>query len=294
MRTFVKLLPLATLLASTLAFQPSTKPPAHSSSPDDLRVSSASEFLTESSSSTRSASLVFQGDCSVLTDPLPPDTTFRDVSDFFADPDSRMAFCSGGDAQEAPFDEWEPLWRDCCHEWYGKDCLPSEGDKVFRVDTWTHFPGLKVCTTVFAGVKVLAKEETTTPRCCVVVIGQEQSAKGLPPVLWVFDKIMGTSNSKKKSAKPMGPVKSFYSVEKQPDDDNDNNRLCIKLETAFRFDIRFPSKLLKLLPMSKTKAEEQGSAALSKSIAQSGRQGISTTYRAFKSFQQAREKEMAK
>ncbi|CAB9501456.1 expressed unknown protein [Seminavis robusta] len=249
------------------------------------------ERAKPSSSSRKKTSLLFQGDVSAESSPLPENTTPADLTNFFHDADSRLAFASGGDPSSAEelelTPEWESRWKQCCNRWYGSAFLPQRGDCVFECQEFSSFPGLTVCTTVYAGFKTM--QTKGVPGCCFLVIGQKQTAKGLPPIVWVFNQLMGKKTTKKKESNnnnendmeavldPWGPIKSFYSVEKQ----STTGRWVFRLHSSMQMQIEFPSRLLKILPSSKARVEAQGSAGITKTIAKAGQKGVTSVREAF-------------
>lgn len=235
--------------------------------------------------STKKASLLLQGDVTVRSDVLPETVAPSQVARVLHDKEVLSGFASGGSIpEEVPVSfEWESAWRKYCNLWYGDAYLPSPGDTIFSSNTWTKLPGLSLCTTVWTGVKQLPKTgNQNAPGYCFVVIGQKQTATGLPPIVWMFHQIMGTKPTKGGSVPvdsmvPTGPCKSIFSVEERKED----GRLCFRLDSSFQFDIRFPAVLIKLMPMPKAKAEKQASKALSKTISKAGKKAIENGYRAF-------------
>ena len=104
--------------------------------------------------------------------------------------------------------------------------------------------------------------------------------------MWMFHQIMGTNpkddgDDSVDDLVPTGPVKSVYCVEKKED-----GRLCFRSDTTFQMRMEFPSLLLKLMPVSRAKAEKQGSGAVAKTISKAGAKAIESGYTAFQRFYQ--------
>lgn len=260
----------------------------------------------------RKSSLTFTGNVDTVSEPLPPETTLEELTAFLLRRESRNVLAAGGGpaAEVHNIDmspAWESLWNKACDHWYGKDQLPSKGDTLLSCNTYSHFPGLEVCTTVITGVKMLnhptqpstGRNNNGLPGYFFLVIGQKQSAKGLAPVVWAFKQLMGikknegiktiisniSSNngaSSISSLVPMGPAKSIVTVEQRKND----GRWCFQLNTDIQVKIEFPEILLKILPTSRAKAEAQGSASITKTVAKAGRLGIDAAFQEFIDFQQ--------
>lgn len=229
-------------------------------------------------------SLSFQGDITLLSDPLPMDTEYEQLSRFFRTPEARIAFGSGGEEKSCdvlPIDsQWERRWEECCDRWYGSSYLPrsEDGDAVFSCDSSSSFPGITICTTVYAGYKQIEK----SPRCAFLVIGQKQTARGLPPLVWLFHRLMGTKpknndDDNEPPGLPWGPIQSFYNVEQNPS----TERWNLRLDSSMKVNIDFSTILLKSMPMSKTMAESQGSSVITKTIEKAGQQGLNAVRDSF-------------
>ena len=224
----------------------------------------------------------------VLSESLPSDMPQASIANILYRKEVLVAFASGGEANSSPQEipvtaEWESAWRKYCEKWYGEAYLPRQGDSIYKSRTYTRFPGLTLCTEVYTGVKILPRVGSKgLPGYCFLVIGQEQTAKGLPPVVWMFHQIMGTKPVDQKvavevdSLVPSGPIKSIYCVEA-----SNVGQLHLKLQSNFQFRLEFPAVLLKIMPMSRAKAERQGSTALSKTITKAANRAIECGYKAF-------------
>lgn len=277
---------------------------------------------TPAVTSKRKASLLFSGEVNTVSEPLPPDTTSDELTAFLLRHESRNVFAAGGGATDSVREleitpAWRSMWKKACHSWYGSIHLPSQGDTLLSCDTYSYFPGLEVCTTVISGIKLLPRQHQHTrgharqqhnnlPSYCFLVIGQKQSAKGLPPVVWIFKQLMGikkedddgdkasssssaSSNrdvSSLSSWEPMGPVKSTVSVQRRKED----GRWCFRLDSDIKIKVEFPAMLLKILPTSKAKVEAQGSTSITKTVSKASRLGVEAAYQAFTDFQQERRK----
>jgi len=147
------------------------------------------------------------------------------------------------------------------------------------------------------------------------LIGQKQTAKGLKPIVWVFNQLMGISADDKERSKstkrakgkannnhlsplkaeetcsseqsqlqpqepkldPSGPIKSIVGAHYDPV----THRYSFRLESNIQMNIQFPAKLLKLLPTSHKKAEAQGSAAICKTISKASQLGVQAAHAIF-------------
>ena len=167
--------------------------------------------------------------------------------------------------------------------------------------------------------------ETAIPRYCLVLIGQRQTAQGLPPIVWIFHQIMGSAppphvkkamkqqrHTKKQHqntnshmvartassslqhqeqqqpvvvesllpslvADPAGPLQSFLSVDR----DAKTGRFCFRCDSSLQLKVEFPAPLLKILPMSRRKAESMGCSAIRKTVSKASRSGVKALFQEF-------------
>jgi hypothetical protein len=156
-----------------------------------------------------------------------------------------------------------------------------------------NFPGLALTSNAYIGSRLLqsldddhgsGESAVTTltgyPVYEFVLIRDEQTAKGFPPAVWLFNKLTGSASSSKKKAKKdvlnesggkrrktsprtLSHVSVVSSNNGGTDDDDE---LRFQFKVNFEINLSFPKVLLKILPMSKTKAEQEGSLAIQKTL----------------------------
>ena len=161
-------------------------------------------------------------------------------------------------------------------------------------DTYSKFPGLTVCTTIYTGVKTLVayKGGHRVPYYSMNLIGQTQKASGLPPIVWIFHQLMGTMGHETHKddfvsrMEPTGPVKSTISIIENEKD----GTLSFHLDAQIQIRIEFPAMLLRILPTSRKRAEKQGSAAVMKTINKASKKGMEAAHQSFLEFQKRTKK----
>jgi len=104
-------------------------------------------------------------------------------------------------------------------------------------------------------------------------------------VVYMFNKLTGM-NKKGDSLKPSGVAASIVSLQETAGDDDEN--LVINFDANIKITVEFPAFLLKILPVSKEKAEEQGSASILKSVKPSLDQSLTGVYDAFLDHQKSK------
>jgi hypothetical protein len=243
-------------------------------------------------------SLVFKCSSIFHSDPIPMATP-REIQEFFSDPKQLNCMVSAGN--QSPIEHVTAVdstlrqdWKDACQlvgatKW-GADS--SLAESVIRVSTSAmNFPGLALTSNAFIGSRLLESidnddgdaDGTTLngyPSYEFVLIRDEQTAKGFAPAVWLFNKLTGsqsatTSSSKKKAKKDVlngnggkrrkTSPRTLSHVSVVPSNTLDDE-LCFQFKVNFEIKLSFPKVLLKILPMSKVKAEQEGSSAIQKTL----------------------------
>lgn len=214
--------------------------------------------------------LQFRASKTFVSDPLPlsPPESERALEHLILDDDTIIdilrgagneALCAPQDITISNVDAWE---REC--ENFGvKAPSLANGDKVFWVTTGMNFPGLRISSRSFIGVKGLTPTRDPLfpyPGLEFVLIKDEQEVEGTPPLMWIFNKLTGSSGGDKGEQS----VRSLNRVTIEPS--SDGKEMVFQSNVLLEIDVLFPSIFLKLLPVSKDKAEEQGSASISKAL----------------------------
>lgn len=223
--------------------------------------------------------LVFSASVEKYSDPLPPDTTIADITEYLKNPVNRNALLSSGGSRAveeiAISPELESLWREACEKEYGREMLPKEGDCILATDSVTKFPGLTMVNKVYNVARFGTKEASGMPNYTFLLVGEELSVSGLPPVVWIFNKLTG-SEKKKESLQSNGVCASSITVVKDTD-----GQLVFSFIADIKIKINFPAVLLKILPTSKEKAEQTGSTSVRKAVERDVEVGVSGALETF-------------
>jgi len=151
-------------------------------------------------------------------------------------------------------------WSEQCK--FFSSLYPSiaEGDGMYYVNTdGMSFPGLTISSVALIGATVSPVDNEFQ----FVLINTEQKAKGSKLLVWTFNKLTGNDKTPDDdSGEEM--VHSLTQVTFQPTAEQDT--AIFKFQTSFEISVQFSSLLLKILPVSKEKAEEQGSASILKAL----------------------------
>ncbi len=245
-----------------------------------------SDDLSDSSFSKRIASLHFKGAKIYKSEPVPilHDTTAtassnNDILSFFQKDEILPLILNGEredcvelldnkNVNEALLDQWTKQARIVG----ANTPSMSSGDDVFQVQTGNmNVYGLKIKSNSLIGVKYVDKDELASsksndggrPEYELVFIKNKQFAEGPKFLVWIFNQLTGKTNSKKDKEKEQTVHSlSKFTYETTPDGES----IIFTIEASLEIVVKFPSFLLKILPVSKEKAEEQGSASVLKTM----------------------------
>ena len=236
--------------------------------------------------------LVFRGDYSTQSDPLPPDTTLDDVSRFLAGEKNRDIFLSAGGTRSTRKLElthtFEKYWHDACTH-FSSSALPHNGDNdtIIAVDTQVKFPGVTLVTATVSGIKERWSEPATQhPKQQqrrlegyeILLIAERSKVRGVPAVVWLFNKLTGYDKREKEAYYPPKQTKARSIIGSKVLTDGS---LALTFELDLQVTIEFPALFLKILPASIEKMEAQGSRSILQSVGPDIEKAMKVAYDSF-------------
>mmetsp|Transcript_49262 Transcript_49262/g.119407 ORF Transcript_49262/g.119407 Transcript_49262/m.119407 type:complete len:373 (+) Transcript_49262:370-1488(+) len=237
-------------------------------------------------------SLTFRGEVSFDSKELPlhPEKPEMFLSRFFKTPESRNLLVTGGG--ERPCTELE-LTPELFDDWTTKcEALgaspPTQDDSVISITTpGLSFPGLKVRNIAMVGSKFV--DMAKPPRHEFVLLSNESEASGLPPVVWLYNKLTGNSKGESTAAvmdgdgstpnKSSTDIKSLSTVSYQ----KKNDRVVFTTNASLSIGMKFPKLLMKALG-DKSKAEQVGAKSIRKTLDKDVAQSMTAFEKAYLSF----------
>ena len=227
-------------------------------------LQSTAEADEDTESASKTVSLNFHGDLTAASDPLPKGTTKADVASFLIKCETRNSLLSSAGTRQveevSASPELSASWTQCCNQDYGAENMPEPDDCILACDTTIQFPGLKMINRVYNGIKCAIDADSGIPVYSFFLIGEKKTVSGLLPVVFLFNKLTGAAK-KGDSLQPTAVAKSICSVKENQDGD-----MVFNFDASIQIKVEFPALLLKLLPASKEKVEEQGSTSVAKTI----------------------------
>jgi hypothetical protein len=234
------------------------------------------QSTSDAETKSKEASCLIFNYNSVVTSEAAPYAPPSKIWDFFHQSEQRNCMISAGNIREVeevvhPIEDRDQLlslWKSRSRE-LGSTEIPTSSDCILRVTTGgIQFPGLSLTSDAFIGAKLtqssLSSSEDDYPVYEFTLIRDSQRVKGFPPAVWIYEKLTGTDNDKTPNLRDPTTARSLSKVTVSPT--QDAKSITFQVQTEIRIVVAFPSFLLKILPVSKEKAEEQGSASIGKSI----------------------------
>jgi hypothetical protein len=140
--------------------------------------------------------------------------------------------------------------------------VPDEQGFICKVQTsGLNFSGLHVKTVANIGAQIVHQSEhdgVTETQLEFTYIDDEQIVQGPKILVFIFNALTGKdlegSSSRGKGQRVQSLSRLYTTVS--------NNTVVFHIDTNLDISIQFPTLLLKLLPVSKEKAEEQGSEVI--------------------------------
>lgn len=235
--------------------------------------------------------LSFATEINICSEPLP--STDRDeVYAFFRSDACRNHFLSGGGKsvliEESRTPELEACWKHACDSHYGSRYLPVSESKILSTETSIQFPGLRIVNRVYTGVqrRAVNDEENRAggEEYQALLIAEKRSAYGPPPLVWLYHQLTGSNKKNAESDSDETGESSGYALTRiyiVDEERADATAYKIEFDCTVEVLVQFPRFLLKILPTSKQKMEEQGSASVKKAIEKDVLRAVKSTSEAF-------------
>ena len=228
-----------------------------------------------------------------------PSTDRSEVDAFLQSTACRNHFLSGGGhnaiRDEIRTPELEANWQRACETHYGSQYGPAPDDGIVSTETSLQFPGLRLVNRVYSGVKLVLstasdiKNDNSSREYQTVLIGEQRQAFGPAPLVWVYNQLTGENKKKqtngKESNTETGESNGYartriYVVEEK---EEMQSVVCYKIgfDCTVQVLVQFPRFLMKILPVSQAKMEEQGSLSVQKAVEKDVIRAINGTSEAF-------------
>jgi hypothetical protein len=133
------------------------------------------------------------------------------VLEYFQNPKHLSFGASMPSSQVDSTPELVDQWTRACHA-MGANPPNLEKDMIISVRTGgISIPGLAVEWSAYIGAKLILQSDTRLPAFEFVLIKDESSARGVRPLLWIYEKVMGGKSGGGAGSKSTSRETSFFS-----------------------------------------------------------------------------------
>ena len=229
--------------------------------------------------SSNKVTLTFSVDYTVVSDPVPADRK-EDFLRAFETNEICLSLLSSGGKRKVEESTLSPVL-----ERYWDEIIKSQktsprfvrmdDSRVFLIDTDSKFPGITLFSTVCNGC-TLVRDAAGRPTYEVLLLAEKQTVSGAAPVVWLFNKLTGKSKEDgKEFLKTTNEVSSVASIVESGDS------VALQFVVDAKIYVVFPKSFMKILPASKEKMEEQGSASMRTTIVKDVDDAVAGAVQAF-------------
>jgi len=214
------------------------------------------------------ALLKFVGEATTITDPVPLPSQASDdgksLAAFFSIDSHRDLLMRGTGNTVEPMEANKELMERWITEAKRVGAVPpDEGDPLLQVTTTgIQFPGLKILSVATIGAKLIVDDDSGYPVHEFTLVKDTIKAEGPRPIRFIFNKLTATRDEEAKEQ----TTHSLTRTTAKPADSDDQMMIVFISSSYLEVDVSFPKVLLRILPVSKEKAEEQGSQSILKTI----------------------------
>ena len=226
-----------------------------------LASSSSSSADEEAAEKKGMALLKFVGEATTTTDPVPMPPSDISLADFFAVDNHRDLLMKGTGNKVEPMKSNDELMERWVVEAKRVGAVPPQkGDPLLQVTTsGIQFPGLKILSVAIIGAKLIVDGDGGYPVHEFTLVKDTIKAEGPRPIRFIFNKLTATRDEEAKE-------QTTHSLTRTTAKSAGGDKLVFTSSSYLEVDVAFPRVLLRILPVSKEKAEEQGSQSILKTI----------------------------
>ena len=225
-----------------------------------MASSSSSSADEEAAEKKGMALLKFVGEATTTTDPVRMPPSGISLADFFAIDSHRDLLMKGTGNLVEPMEPNDELMKRWAVEAKRVGAVPPQkGDALLQVTTsGIQFPGLKILSVATIGAKLIVDEDGGYLHEFTLV-KDTIKAEGPRPIRFIFNKLTATRDEEAKE-------QTTHSLTRTTVKSAGGDQIVFSSSSYLEVDVTFPRVLLRILPVSKEKAEEQGSQSILKTI----------------------------
>jgi hypothetical protein len=185
------------------------------------------------------------------------------ILEYFQNPENLSFGASMPSIKVNPTPELLDKWNNACRALGASQ--PNENDKILQVRTvGVSIPGLTVEWSACIGTKLIMQADTSLPAFEFVLIEDQSSARGIPPLVYIYDKITGSRNGEQQTSKSNRETRFISRIGMKK---TKNEQLMVfSCGGTMVINFKIPAPLMIFVRQDKQKSEDRMSKIIGKTI----------------------------
>jgi hypothetical protein len=231
----------------------------------DIQLTTLDDATEEatSTSSGKKTKLTFLANFTADSSPVAAASPEK-VLEYFQNPKHLSFGASTPSSQVNPTPELVDQWTRACHA-MGANPPNLEKDMILSVRTGgISIPGLVVEWSAYIGATLILQPDTRLPAFEFVLIKDESSARGVRPLMWVYEKIMGSKSGGEAGSKSSRETLFFSRIAMKPTQEEGD--FVFNCKGSMEIKCEVPNVMLKATRGNKEKSEARMSKLIGNQI----------------------------
>lgn len=231
-------------------------------------------------------SLCFHAERDFTSEPVPPLPSCLSIDDFIRDNEMVVLRGSNNEVEEVSNEirqKYFSTWVERCK--LARYSEPCDNDIIYQViKSGTKFPGLEIKSFMHMGCKLITSSESKSdyPELQFVLLDSKNVPEGSKFMVWIYNKLTGENQNEDEGEGEKGTYTSD-ALMRLTLSCNDNDELIFHSSSMLNIYIEFPSVFVKLMPVSKCRAESLGSDAIGNALDIEGQHTLNSLEKVYNS-----------
>lgn len=229
----------------------------------NIQLTTLDDDATQEATKEKTTKLTFLANFTADSSPVPAASPEK-VLEYFQNPKHLSFGASTPSSQVNPTPELVDQWIRACHS-MGANPPNLENDMILSVRTGgISIPGLAVEWSAYIGATLVLEPDTRLPAFEFVLIKDESSARGVRPLIWVYEKIMGGKNGGEAGSKSSRETLFLSRIAMKPTQEEGD--FVFNCKGSMEIKCEVPNVILKATRVNKEKSEARMSKLIGNQI----------------------------
>jgi hypothetical protein len=221
------------------------------------------DAATQEATWEKTTKLTFLANFTADSNPVPAASPEK-VLKYFQNPKHLSFGASMPSSRVNPTPELVEQWTRACHA-MGANPPNLEKDMILSVRTGgISIPGLAIEWSAYIGATLILQPDTRLPAFEFVLIKDENSARGVRPLMWVYEKVMGSKNGGEAGSKSTRETLFLSRIAMKPT--QEKGEFVFNCEGSMEIKCEVPNVMLKATRVNKAKSETRMSKLIGNQI----------------------------